>query len=469
MAALLLACVWCLLLCGAALRAPLGVTYLACTALLVWTRPRASARPSSWAELLAGAAGFVALPAWLAGVAVVGRLLGLPPPAPPVTAPAGADWAAHGALAPLFEELLYRERLLPALRARAGAPLALVLSSAAFAAPHLEAWSVLTTFGVGLALGGLFLATGRIGPCIAAHAGLNAAALACGLPPRRWALAPELAALAAGGLLAFALASTRVHAERLQRCFARVRRGTAVARGRCMSIGRRPRFAAALAVAFFLALTHAAFPDGAERAPAQYALVITLGYGHLLGAALPAFRRSVARGTLACAWRLCAAATAFALYASAVAAWPPLVLGLVALSVWHIAENDAAMARVLRAGGALRRLPPGAAGHALPFAAAALVLGLARWALPDPGRFGDVFSGVTLYHLVAWLAFARARGASTARLAALHAGPALACGALWLAPEPGAAALRALAFSPAIYLFWSALHVLQTARARAVA
>lgn len=236
-----------------------------------------------------------------------------------------------------------------------------------------------------------------------------------------------------------------------------------------MSLVRRPRFAAALAVAVFLVLTHAAFPDGAARAEAQYALVITLGYGHLLGAALPACRRAVARGALACAWRLCAAATAFALYAASVAAWPPLVLGLVALSVWHIAENDAAMAHVLRAGGALRRLPPGAAGHALPLVSTALVLMLAHRALPDPGRFGDVFSAVTLYHLVAWIAFASARGTSAARLAALHAGPACACGALWLAPDAGAAALRALALSPGIYLFWSALHALHTARARAAA
>jgi membrane protease YdiL (CAAX protease family) len=211
MAGLLLASVWCLLLCGAALRAPLALTYLACAALLLWTRPSAPARRAPLAALLAGAAGFVALPAWLAGAALAGAALELPPP-PPALPPAPADRLAHALLAPLFEELLYRERLLPALRARIGGPLALVLSSAAFAAPHLEPWSVLTTFGVGLALGGLFLASGRVGPCIAAHAGLNAAALACGLPPRRWAFDPALAALAAGGLLAFALASTRVHA-----------------------------------------------------------------------------------------------------------------------------------------------------------------------------------------------------------------------------------------------------------------
>jgi membrane protease YdiL (CAAX protease family) len=224
MAGLLLASVWCLLLIGAALRAPLVVTYLACVALLLWARPCAGAAPAPAAALLAAAAGFVALPAWLAGAALAGAALGLgPPPTARPAAPAAADWLAHVLLAPWFEELLYRERLLPALRARLGGPLALVLSSAAFAAPHLEAWSVLTTFGVGLALGMLFLAGGRVGPCIAAHAGLNAAALACGLPPRRWALAPVPGALVAGGLLAFALASLRVHAAGARRRAARRR------------------------------------------------------------------------------------------------------------------------------------------------------------------------------------------------------------------------------------------------------
>jgi membrane protease YdiL (CAAX protease family) len=222
MAGLLLASVWSLLLSGAALGAPPAPAYFMCATLLVWTRVRAGARMAPLAVLLAGAAGFAALPAWLALVWWTGTRLGWPPPPVPAPPAAGA-WLAHAALGPLFEELLYRERLLPALRARLGAPLALVLSSAAFAAPHLEAWSVLTTFGVGLALGGLFLATGRIGPCIAAHVGLNAAALACGLPPRRWALAPELAALGAGGLLAFAVASTRVHAGAPRRCFVRTR------------------------------------------------------------------------------------------------------------------------------------------------------------------------------------------------------------------------------------------------------
>jgi hypothetical protein len=223
-----------------------------------------------------------------------------------------------------------------------------------------------------------------------------------------------------------------------------------------------PRLLAASAVVAFLAATHLAWREPGPRAAAQYALVITLGYGHLIGAALPVWRRILARGALGAAAWLLAGATLFALHATAVAAWPPLALGLAALSVWHISENDVAMAHALRTGGAL---PPLVLGAALPLAGAAGVLAIAGWALPDAGRFGDVFSAVTLYHLLAWLGFRIARGARLAPLAAVHAVPALLCGALWLAPE--AAPLRALAFSPGVYLFWSALHVVQTARDRA--
>ncbi len=209
MAGLLLASVWCLLLLGAALRAPLALTYLACAVLLTCARPAARVPAASGAALLACTAGFVALPAWLALIVLVGRGLGWAPPPALSLEPAASDWLAHVALAPLFEELLYRERLLPALRARVGAPLALVLSSALFAAPHLEAWSVLTTFCVGLVLGGVFLATGGVALCVAYHAGLNAAVLVCGLPLERAALPPIAAACVATGLLGLACVWTR--------------------------------------------------------------------------------------------------------------------------------------------------------------------------------------------------------------------------------------------------------------------
>jgi membrane protease YdiL (CAAX protease family) len=210
MAGLLLANVWCLLLIGGALRAPLAVTYLACAALLLATRPHAVPPPSLVAGGFAAAAGFLALPAWLASIFWIGIGLGLPPaPRASAGATGASAWIAHAALAPLFEELLYRERLLPALRARIGTAPALALSSALFAAPHLEPWSVLATFAVGLALGGVFLATGRVELCVAYHAGLNAAVLACGLPPDRVALAPLGSLLAGGLLLAFACRWTR--------------------------------------------------------------------------------------------------------------------------------------------------------------------------------------------------------------------------------------------------------------------
>ncbi len=211
----LLASVWCLLLLGAALQPALGgvavpASYAASSALVLWARPRRQRSVSIAGAALAAAAGFASLPAWLLIVAVVGSMLGLERPRDaPLAPPVPLLWLANVALAPLFEELLYRERLLPALRARVGAPFALILSSAAFAAPHLDPWSVLTTFLVGLALAAVFLATERVELCIAHHAGLNAAALMCGLPPSRAAFSPLAAALVASALLAGAIAWAR--------------------------------------------------------------------------------------------------------------------------------------------------------------------------------------------------------------------------------------------------------------------
>src|SRR5262245_9236865 len=128
MACLLLASVWCLLLLGGALTPWLGAEparlagFAACAALLLGTRPQASRRRAPrGAALLAGVAGWLALPGWLALVFACGSALGLAPAEPraPV-ARAMSPWLANVALAPLFEELLYRERVLPALRRQSG-------------------------------------------------------------------------------------------------------------------------------------------------------------------------------------------------------------------------------------------------------------------------------------------------------------------------------------------------------------
>jgi membrane protease YdiL (CAAX protease family) len=134
--------------------------------------------------LLAFAAGAASLAPWVAVLAPVGRFLGLAPrpPAPPLGA-AWLPWISAGVLAPLFEELLYRERLLAALAPRVGRVAAVLLSSAAFAVPHLEPWSLLAAFACGLVLGALFCAARSVWPCVAYHAGANLAAAVQGVPP----------------------------------------------------------------------------------------------------------------------------------------------------------------------------------------------------------------------------------------------------------------------------------------------
>jgi membrane protease YdiL (CAAX protease family) len=156
--------------------APAGVALA--LALLAVTRPAPRARSDAASALLAGAAGFASLPAWLGGLAPAGSALGLDPRSPSAPEPGALHAACHLVLGPVLEELLYRERVLPALRAVVGAPLAVVLSSLLFAIPHRDPWLVLAASGLGVVLGATFLATGSLALCIGAHAGLNLAAFA---------------------------------------------------------------------------------------------------------------------------------------------------------------------------------------------------------------------------------------------------------------------------------------------------
>jgi hypothetical protein len=218
-------------------------------------------------------------------------------------------------------------------------------------------------------------------------------------------------------------------------------------------------------VVAFLALTHAAIPGAEERAWCQYRFVIALGYGHLIGAALGS--RGPGRASpLALGFAGATLACGFALYLEGVAAWPGLAFALLALSVWHFTENDVALARALAAGTAPGLLPRRTREHALPIVAAAAVVGAALAVSPDAGLLGDLFSAATLFHLVGWLVFLVARGASRARLLALHVPPLALCAWLSGSPVEAFAALREWAFSPGVYLFWASLHVAHTAFAR---
>jgi membrane protease YdiL (CAAX protease family) len=185
-ALLLVTSVWLVLLVGqAGLGEALGrgvavpLSFALATALVLAARAGPLRRPSRSALAWLGGgvvAGAASYPAWVGLVAGVGAALGLAPPqaargpAPPLVA------AAMVGLAPVFEEVLYRERLLASLRAHTGAAAAVLLSSAAFALPHLEPWALLGTFMVGLALGAAMCWTRSLALCIGLHAGLNLAA-----------------------------------------------------------------------------------------------------------------------------------------------------------------------------------------------------------------------------------------------------------------------------------------------------
>ena len=209
---------WTLLALGALLVPRLGrdvavfVSFAVVAALLLAIRPasgRAARIPS--VVVAGGLAGFASYPAWIVGIASIGIGIGLPTRLAE-TPGAGSPWLWAAVLlgAPLFEELLYRERLLPALRARFGTPIAIALSSLLFALPHLEAWNVLGAFAVGLLLGAVYVRTRSTALCIAYHAGLNSACLISGVPPVDPFLDPLSSAIAGGALLALSVQRARV-------------------------------------------------------------------------------------------------------------------------------------------------------------------------------------------------------------------------------------------------------------------
>jgi membrane protease YdiL (CAAX protease family) len=191
-ALLLVLTAWSLLATQALLAPRLGrgaavlISFAAVTALALASRPRSHNRATGRAAGLfaVGAlAGFASYPAWIPLILAAGAAIGLRPTAPPPSPDDPLLLVAMLGLAPIFEEVLYRERLLLALRARLGSGLAIAISSLAFALPHLEPWALLGTGLVGLALGALMLVGRSVALCIGVHAGLNLAAVVCGIPP----------------------------------------------------------------------------------------------------------------------------------------------------------------------------------------------------------------------------------------------------------------------------------------------
>ena len=258
------------------------------------------------------------------------------------------------------------------------------------------------------------------------------------------------------------------------------------------SFALRNRLVTSIAVAAFLLATHALWADSQVRAERQYLFVITLGYGHLLGAAVFGRRRiaelvpPAAPRSLTAAFVAVGLTDLFALYAWLSNISLAIFLPLLAGSLWHIAENDLALGRADREGLALGALPRSLGHQLAALGTAVLLLALGRFLLqPAPQgsiagvfSFGDFFSAVTLYHLVQFLVLfadrARAlplraeRRRLWRRIAWVHVPPALVCVALLLVPGHGLAGLRYAIFSPQIYLFWSVLHVAQTIAVRGI-
>jgi len=133
------------------------------------------------------AAGVALFPGWVSVTWKLGLLVGLDPArlGAPLVPHAGSPalWLAGVVLAPCFEELLYREQLRGALGRRLRGPWPALVSSAFYAASHLEPWAVLGTFVFGVGQCALLEASESIGLCIGVHVGLNLAAVLWGVPP----------------------------------------------------------------------------------------------------------------------------------------------------------------------------------------------------------------------------------------------------------------------------------------------
>ena len=84
---------------------------------------------------------------------------------------------ALAVVTPLSEEVLFRGFVLRGLLRSVGPGPAVVSTALVFSVFHLNVGTVLPIFLTGLALGFLYLRTGSLWPCIAAHAGQNAIAV----------------------------------------------------------------------------------------------------------------------------------------------------------------------------------------------------------------------------------------------------------------------------------------------------
>jgi hypothetical protein len=255
----------------------------------------------------------------------------------------------------------------------------------------------------------------------------------------------------------------------------------------------RNRILAAVTVGVLLWLMRLSEAVIVPRHELLYLVALPLVYGHLIGAALFARSRKPEQpfSMLTSAFTGVNVLALLAAYTWALNT-PALQLAVLAsillLSMWHIVENDLELARSYRDGLRLGPVPREVRHYTLGAAwtVAAVLLALSTFAgsrfsiLHFGGAivpvqtffsFDEVAAAVLLYHAISWIVFfadrARALPAEAGRqlrihLFALHAIPL----ALNVALHLGAPTIHAYVAQPALYLFWSALHAVQTAAVR---
>lgn len=220
-----------------------------------------------------------------------------------------------------------------------------------------------------------------------------------------------------------------------------------------------------------------------RRILVAYAVIATVGYGHLLGAARPLERvrgwtPPGAQPWLPAAFVATSVATAYVGYRAVLAVQPRAISLLFALSAWHTWENDRALGLAYA-----RRGLPGPT-RASPWAAAAVAIGAAAAA---PFLFGVkgsdleivVFVAPTAYHLASWLVLSldrlrwlRRAGRREAalrlrrRLVGCHTTALLPATVCLLTPHGAPALLAGALLSLPVYLFATALHIFDTAARR---
>jgi len=261
----------------------------------------------------------------------------------------------------------------------------------------------------------------------------------------------------------------------------------------------RNRLISMALVGTVLAVVRAFAGDGFQMQEWQYLIALSMAYGHIAGAAIFSLARHrhssipAIDKLLIGSFSVVSILVLLSLYASALQVEKlraPLLVAVLAVSLWHTIENDFELARAYRA-----RMQLGAIRldrSSVPWIAGAFLL-IASIGLSTPAGaqlseflFGrpllpsvatvldDFIVFIVFYHAVSWIVFlldrARASGLRESggharlkrQLAWLHLGPLVPLIVLSVWFEP----IYLYVAAPGLYLFFSILHTIHTASMR---